>query len=263
MRPSSTDPRPSEDFLLARMIRFAGDRWAVVAHPRPSLGASVPPEVVKVRVPSSKVPAWFPPGSDLQVLPPDRFEELVKAVRGPAPGRRRPSAPPGPALGPLGFGDAFRSLRAGGRAFEHRRGRPGRPRAVVSRDRRARGRGEVGPGDGGGPARPSRSSPRALDRRARNGGCGPDPAPRAERSRWPCRKSMCLHSSSTCRRALCPRRPPGPGSAPNPELRPIGRPGGSRRPEARSTSGSATRPRTPTGPAARRLWLEGPRPGST
>jgi hypothetical protein len=43
------------------------------------LGAS-DPEVVKIRVPASKVLSWFPPGSDLQVLPPDRFEALLKAV---------------------------------------------------------------------------------------------------------------------------------------------------------------------------------------
>ena len=66
-------------------------RWAgwLIAIAFAALGAS-PPEVVKVRVPSSKVSSWFPPGSDLQVLPPDRFEELVRAVRD------RPPAPIGP-----------------------------------------------------------------------------------------------------------------------------------------------------------------------
>ena len=49
--------------------------------------AASPPEVVKVRVPSAKISTWFPPGSDLQVLPLDRFDELVKAVR------ERPPAP--------------------------------------------------------------------------------------------------------------------------------------------------------------------------
>ena len=44
------------------------------------------PEVMKIWVPSAKVSSWFPPGSDLQVLPAERFEELLKAVRDrPAP----------------------------------------------------------------------------------------------------------------------------------------------------------------------------------
>jgi hypothetical protein len=53
------------------------------------LGAG-PPEVVRVRVPASKVSAWFPAGSNLQVLPPDRFEELVRAVGDRKPASRGP-----------------------------------------------------------------------------------------------------------------------------------------------------------------------------
>jgi hypothetical protein len=56
-----------------------------------ALGAS-PPEVVRVRVPSDKISNWFPPGSDLHVLPYDRFEALVKAAR------ERPSSPLAPRL---------------------------------------------------------------------------------------------------------------------------------------------------------------------
>ena len=68
-------------------------RWLVCLIPAifASLGASGP-EVVKVRVPSSKVASWFPPGSDLQVLPLDRFEALLKAVND------RPVPKPGPRL---------------------------------------------------------------------------------------------------------------------------------------------------------------------
>ena len=51
------------------------------------LGAS-PPEVVKIRVPSEKISKWFPPGSDLQVLPSGRFDELVEAARGRPPAPR-------------------------------------------------------------------------------------------------------------------------------------------------------------------------------
>ena len=50
------------------------------------LGAS-PPEVVKIRVPSGKLSKWFPAGSDLQVLPSGRFDEMVKAAA------ERPLAP--------------------------------------------------------------------------------------------------------------------------------------------------------------------------
>jgi len=53
------------------------------------LGAG-PPEVVKVRVPESRVGSFFPAGADLHVLTPARFEELVRdASRPPAP----PAAP--------------------------------------------------------------------------------------------------------------------------------------------------------------------------
>ena len=54
--------------------------WWVCAAAIVSIGAS-PPEVVKIRVPSAKISTWFPPGSDLQILPIDRFDELVKAAR--------------------------------------------------------------------------------------------------------------------------------------------------------------------------------------
>ena len=75
--------RPSRLRATGRVLRRAC--WiglAMIA----GVGAG-PPEVVRIRVPSSKVSAWFPAGSNLQVLPADQFEELVRSVesRKPAP----------------------------------------------------------------------------------------------------------------------------------------------------------------------------------
>jgi hypothetical protein len=52
-----------------------------------------PPEVVRVRVPASKVGAWFPPGTETHGLAADRFEALVRTAREGA-ARRARSAPP-------------------------------------------------------------------------------------------------------------------------------------------------------------------------
>jgi hypothetical protein len=81
-------PLPSAGRARSRPGRQA---WWLLASILLSLGASTP-EVVKVRVPSAKVSSWFPPGSDLHVLPYDRFEALVKAAR------ERPSPPRSPRL---------------------------------------------------------------------------------------------------------------------------------------------------------------------
>ena len=48
------------------------------------LGAS-PPEIVRVRVPSAKVASFFPAGSDLHILTPDRFDELARDLRDTTP----------------------------------------------------------------------------------------------------------------------------------------------------------------------------------
>ncbi len=54
------------------------------------IGATTP-EVVAVRVPAAKVGAWFPPGTNIQVLTPEQFEGLAKLARatpGPIKSRR-------------------------------------------------------------------------------------------------------------------------------------------------------------------------------
>ena len=53
------------------------------------LGAG-PPEIVRVKVPSTQVSNWFPSGSDLQILPLERFEAMVKAARDRLPEPRSP-----------------------------------------------------------------------------------------------------------------------------------------------------------------------------
>ena len=56
-----------------------------------ALGAG-PPDVTKVRVPATGVGRWFPPGSDLRVLPIEEFEALCKAAS------RHPTGPRNPRL---------------------------------------------------------------------------------------------------------------------------------------------------------------------
>jgi hypothetical protein len=78
--------RPSGLGAMARALRRAC--WiglALIA----GFGAG-PPDLVRVRVPASKVSAWFPEGSNLQVLPADQFEELVRSVGDRKPGSRGP-----------------------------------------------------------------------------------------------------------------------------------------------------------------------------
>ncbi len=82
----SVDPRA---FARSRTGRSLW--WAIAILLAAAAGAS-PPEVVRVRVPAGKVSSWFPPGSDLRVLPHDRFEALVKAASD------RPSPSPSPRL---------------------------------------------------------------------------------------------------------------------------------------------------------------------
>ncbi|WP_435010135.1 hypothetical protein P12x_001364 [Tundrisphaera lichenicola] len=53
------------------------------------LGAGSP-DVVRVRVPSSKVENWFPAGSNLQVLTPEHFEQLVREADDPRKSTRSP-----------------------------------------------------------------------------------------------------------------------------------------------------------------------------
>ncbi len=52
----------------------------IVAFAVASLGGSTP-EIVPVRVPASRVATWFPAGTNIRVLTPERFEELTKAIR--------------------------------------------------------------------------------------------------------------------------------------------------------------------------------------
>ena len=46
-----------------------------------STRAGTPPDVVRVRVPSARVSAYFPPGATVRTLTPDRFEELVAGAK--------------------------------------------------------------------------------------------------------------------------------------------------------------------------------------
>ena len=59
-----------------------------------STQADAPPEVVRVRVPSARVSAYFPPGATVRTLTPDRFESLVAGAkvepRSPLPSGSRP-----------------------------------------------------------------------------------------------------------------------------------------------------------------------------
>jgi hypothetical protein len=57
------------------------------------LGGAGPPEVVRVRVPASKVGAWFPPGSELRGMPLAEFESLVRGARARYEGQARRAAP--------------------------------------------------------------------------------------------------------------------------------------------------------------------------
>ncbi len=54
-----------------------------------------PPEVVRVRVPSARIKAWFPPDISLKGMPAEEFENLVRAA---SAGVRRKERPPGPRL---------------------------------------------------------------------------------------------------------------------------------------------------------------------
>ena len=47
----------------------------------PILAGAAPPEVVRVRVPSGRVSAWFPPGTELRGLLRQEFEELARSSR--------------------------------------------------------------------------------------------------------------------------------------------------------------------------------------
>ncbi len=44
-------------------------------------GADHPPEVARVRIPADKVASFFPPGTELRVLPVEEFESLVRSAR--------------------------------------------------------------------------------------------------------------------------------------------------------------------------------------
>ena len=55
-----------------------------------AIRAESPPDLVRVRVPSPRASAYFPPGATVRTLAPDRFEALVAS----ASGRPTPLAPP-------------------------------------------------------------------------------------------------------------------------------------------------------------------------
>ena len=43
--------------------------------------AAEPPRIVPVRLPSAQVVSWFPPGTELRMLAPEKFDELVESAR--------------------------------------------------------------------------------------------------------------------------------------------------------------------------------------
>src|SRR4051794_9321449 len=46
----------------------------------PASGAA-PPEVLRLRVPTERVPTWFPPGTEIKGMSAERFESLLRGAR--------------------------------------------------------------------------------------------------------------------------------------------------------------------------------------
>src|SRR3954447_23716780 len=88
MKSTADRPTASRRLHLSRW-------WPVLAMvPVLTIGAG-PPEVVRVRVPSAKVSAWFPPSTPLRGMPAEELEGLVRAA---SEGALRQARPPGPRL---------------------------------------------------------------------------------------------------------------------------------------------------------------------
>lgn len=69
--------RPARPNRPGRLRRWTRGIALLAAVAIPGAG---PPEVVRVRIPAAKVSAWFPAGSELQVLAPAEFEGLVRSA---------------------------------------------------------------------------------------------------------------------------------------------------------------------------------------
>ena len=53
----------------------------------PAVGAA-PPEIIRVHVPAAQATGWFPAGTPLRMMAPDRFESLLdSAIRGTSPAK--------------------------------------------------------------------------------------------------------------------------------------------------------------------------------
>ena len=53
----------------------------------PALGAA-PPEIIRVHIPDGQAASWFPAGTPLRMMAPERFESLLdSAIRGTSPTR--------------------------------------------------------------------------------------------------------------------------------------------------------------------------------
>src|SRR5271165_3674010 len=69
--------RPLKLILLALSALFA------------AVGAG-PPEIVRVHIPAAQATGWFPAGTPLRMMAPDRFETLLdSAIRGTDAARKR------------------------------------------------------------------------------------------------------------------------------------------------------------------------------
>ena len=70
-----------------------------------------PPRIVRVRLPSTQVVSWFPPGTELRMLAPEKFDELVVSARRGAAHQahaRTASIDPGPPSSAVGCRRAHR-----------------------------------------------------------------------------------------------------------------------------------------------------------